>query len=749
MDREETSKNPLGGIFFQNSLFIIQHSYLFLPLSPFSFHLYTKFMSFLAQPLTKIKGIGFSIAQKLEKLDIRTVKDLLYHFPFRYQDFSTITPISDVQEGELAVIHGVLTKISIRKTWKRKMWLVEATIEDESGKIKAVWFNQKYLISILKEGMALNCAGKVTSDGKKLALSSPLYEIISHEGQLTRHTGRIVPVYPETRGVTSKMLRLVMSKIIEALEDVEEFLPDEVFEHHDFPNIKEAFARIHFPETLDQAQEALERFAFQDMFLLQLLKTHEKRQLTQKKSIPIPYDIHYVKSLLENLPFELTLSQKKALHETLQDLERPHATHRLLQGDVGSGKTIVAALAALCVAREKEQSVFMAPTEVLATQHYQTFKKLFPDFHYGVALLTSSQSVSFFGEGLETQPSKKELLQQIQSGKIKIVIGTHAVIQKNVSLGSPAFVVIDEQHRFGVRQRALLSDNAQDTSPHLLSMSATPIPRTLALTVFGDLDLSIISELPKNRKKIITKIVPPSQRAEAYQFVRKQIAEGRQAFVICPRIEPSDPTQEPLTFRQKANLEVKTVTEEYEKLSKKIFPDLRVAMLHGRLKPKEKQEIMGMFKDGEYDILVSTSVMEVGVDVPNASIMMIEGSEFFGLSQLYQFRGRVGRGEHQSYCFLLTNSRSATTTTRMKSLVNAKNGFELAEIDLRLRGPGQFLGSEQTGMPDLAMKALHNPELVSSAREEAVTLLEKDPSLTHHPYLKTYLSLFEKQIHLE
>lgn len=706
-------------------------------------------MSFLAKPLTDIKGVGFSLAQKLSKLGIITLKDLLYHFPFRYQDFSHITPIANVQEGEVAVIHGAITKISIRKTWKRKMWLVEATIEDDSGNIHAVWFNQKYLISILKEGMALNCAGKVTSDGKKLTLSNPIYEIISKEGQLTRHTGRIVPVYPETRGVTSKMLRLVMSKVIALLEPVEEFLPQNIIENHTFPHIQEAFAHIHFPESLNEADRALERFAFQDMFLLQLLKTHEKKKLMQKESVAIPYDVAYIKDLLKNIPFELTLSQKKALHETLEDLSQPHATHRLLQGDVGSGKTIVAALAALCVAKEKQQSIFMAPTEVLATQHYQTFKKTFPDFHDGIALLTSSQTQSFFGEGLETQLSKKDLLSQIQSGSIAIVIGTHAVIQKNVSLSAPAFVVIDEQHRFGVRQRALLSEGSSKNVPHLLSMSATPIPRTLALTVFGDLDLSIISELPKNRKKIITKIIPPSQRADAYTFVRKQIEEGRQAFVICPRIEPSDPTQEPLTFRQKANLEVKTVTEEYEKLSKKIFPDLHVAMLHGRLKPKEKQEIMGKFKDGEYDILVSTSVVEVGVDVPNATIMMIEGSEYFGLSQLYQFRGRVGRGEHQSYCFLLTNSRSATTMTRMKSLVNAKNGFELAEIDLRLRGPGQFLGSEQTGMPDLAMKALHNPELVSNARQEAVGLLEKDPELKNHAYLKTYLSLFERQIHLE
>lgn len=706
-------------------------------------------MSLLAKSLTDIRGVGPSIAQKLSKLRIHTVKDLLYHFPFRYQDFSSIIPIADVQEGELAVVHGAITKISIRKTWKRKMWLVEATLEDESGKIHAVWFNQKYLISVLKEGMTINCAGKVTSDGRRLTLSNPIYEIISREGQFTRHTGRIVPVYPETKGVTSKMLRLVMSKVIDLLDDVKEFLPEPVFQTHDFPRIQDAFSHVHFPESLDQADQAIKRFAFQDMFLLQLLKAHEKDRLAHQPAHPIEYNLAYIKKLLTSLPFDLTLSQKKALHEILQDLEHPHVTHRLLQGDVGSGKTIVAALAALCVAKSEHQTVLMAPTEVLATQHYQTFKKIFPTFEKGVALLTSSQAKSFFGEGLESSLAKKELLDQIRIGTISVVIGTHTVIQKYAKLHSPALVIIDEQHRFGVNQRAALSAGSKDVTPHLLSMSATPIPRTLALTVFGDLELSIINELPKNRKKIITKTVSPSQRTDAYAFVKKQIGQGRQAFVICPRIEPSDPTQEPLTPRQKANLDVKTVTEEYERLSKKIFPNLRIAMLHGRLKPKEKQEIMHAFQEGTYDILVSTSVIEVGVDVPNATIMMIEGSEYFGLSQLYQFRGRVGRGEHQSYCFLFAGSRSKSTLERIKALEHAKNGFELAEIDLRLRGPGQFLGNEQTGMPDLAMKALQNPDLVAEARSSALDVLKKDPSLTDHPYLAAYLKLFQKQVHIE
>ena len=430
--------------------------------------------------------------------------------------------------------------------------------------------------------------------------------------------------------------------------------------------------------------------------------------------------------------------------------------NRLLQGDVGSGKTIVAALAALAIAKENKQNAFMAPTEVLARQHYATFKKFFSDFDKGVGLITGGEAIVFYGDNLETKVKKQELIKKIADNEIKIVIGTHSLIQKNFKFGDLAFVVVDEQHRFGVKQRAELLRGSRQvntrtsadiksalTLPHFLSMSATPIPRTLSLTLFGDLDLSIIDELPKNRKKIITKAVSPSNRDKAYVFIREQIKKGRQTFVICPRIDPAEIN---------GNLfipETKAVKEEYEKLSQKIFPDLKVAMLHGKMKSKEKALTMKEFSEGKTDILVSTSVIEVGVDIPNATIMMIEGTECFGLAQLYQFRGRVGRGQHQSFCFLFTDSFSKTTQQRLRSLIEAKNGFELAEKDLEIRGPGEILGAAQTGVPDLAMKAIKNPELVKTARDEAVGIIGKDPELKNYPLLQKRLESFGKEIHLE
>ncbi|KKS82660.1 MAG: ATP-dependent DNA helicase [Candidatus Wolfebacteria bacterium GW2011_GWC1_43_10] len=698
-------------------------------------------------PLTEIKGIGPRIADKLAKLKLRTVKDVLYYFPFRYQDFSKISKIADLSEEQIATIYGKIEKVSIYRTPRRHMWIVEATITDETGKIKAVWFNQKFLINTLKEGKTANFAGKTTADGKKLSLQNPMFEMLSDEFQETRHTGRLVPIYSQTTGITSKMIRFVLSRVIPLFEDAPEFLPEDTVEKFQFPPLARAFTDIHFPKNLEGAQKAERRFSFQDLFLLQLINASEKYSLSQQKSYSCDYSPEFIKEIFSFLPFELTLSQKKALYEILEDLKKSYPTSRLLQGDVGSGKTIVAAIAALVAAKNQKQSVFMAPTEILAKQHYETFKKFFEEFSDGVALLTSSQSVAFYGNSLETETSKKELVSQIKNGKIKIVIGTHSVIQKYISFKNPAFVVIDEQHRFGVRQRAELV-HSTEFIPHLLSMSATPIPRTLALSAFGDLDLSIINELPKNRKPIVTKAVSSANRQKAYDFIAKHIRAGRQAFVICPRIEPPDP-EAPLTPRQLFQLEVKSVKEEYEKLSKKIFPQFKIALLHGRMKSTEKQKTMQDFKDKKYDILVSTSVVEVGVDVPNATIMMIEGSEHFGLSQLYQFRGRVGRGEYQSFCFLFSDINSRSTADRMRALVNAKNGFELAEIDLRLRGPGQFLGQEQAGMPDLAMKAIQNPELVKVARETAHDIIQKDPQLKKHPYLAAYVKTFKEEVHLE
>jgi ATP-dependent DNA helicase RecG len=711
-------------------------------------------------PLLEVKGVGPGILNRLKKFNFQTVEDLLKHFPSRYEDFSQIVKIADLKINETATIQGVISDIKLKRTWKRRMFIVEALISDDTGSIKAIWFNQRFLIMALKKGKLVNLAGKVVSDPKGgLCLSHPMHEIINQQiadsdEQLTKHTGRLVPVYPETRGLTSKTLRFLIKPILDNLEKIKDPIPKEILTRNNLPDANEAIQKIHFPENLKEAKIAKKRFAFEDLFLLQLANIIQRAKLAGQKSYIFETDIDYVKNLLGKLPFELTTAQKKSLWEILKDLNKPRPMNRLLQGDVGSGKTIVATLVALIIAKQNKQSAFMAPTEVLARQHYSTFKKFFSDFDKGVALLTSAEARVFYGDGLESEFKKPELVKKIEKGEIKIIFGTHALIQKYVKFKELAFVVIDEQHRFGVRQRAELLKNhkAEIKIPHLLSMSATPIPRTLTLTIFGDLDLSIIDELPKNRKEIITKIVAPANRDKAYAFIRGQVKKGRQVFVICPRIDPAD---------MKTNifaLDVRAVKEEYEKLAKNIFPDLKVAMLHGKMpakpskkKPDEKSkaEIMEDFKENKIDILVSTSVVEVGVDIPNATIMMIEGSERFGLAQLYQFRGRVGRGEHQSFCFLFSDSTSRTTYKRLHSLIEAKNGFELAEKDLEIRGPGEILGDSQTGLPDLAMKALQNPEFIKSARKEAENLLKKDPELIKYPLLKTRLESFIKEIHLE
>lgn len=704
----------------------------------------------LYSPIEGTLDISPRFISKLKKLGIRTVKDVLYHFPFRYEDYSRTYKISELEPGLDVTISGLIEKIESRRAWtRRKLSVVEAVISDNSGKIKAVWFNQSYLKNTLKPGTKANFAGKVVVKKGGLQLSHPSFELIGKISE-TRHTARIVPIYPETKGLTSKGIRYILKPVLERME-LEEFLPKNILEKNKLPEISSAIRNIHFPDNIEEAKTAKRRFTFEELFLFQLHNVLEKEELAERSAPSIKISVEEIKRTLSDLPFELTRSQKKSLWEIMLDLEKPRAMNRLLQGDVGSGKTIIAAIVALKSAEAGWQSAFMAPTEILARQHYMTFTRFFPGFDKGIALLTSSESRIYYGQGLEAQTKKNLLIREISEGKINIVIGTHALIQKEIGFKKPGLVVIDEQHRFGVRQRkTLLSGNAEGKNqsiPHFLSMSATPIPRTLMLALFNNLELSVISELPKNRKRIITKVVSPQNRQKAYNFIKDQINEGRQAFVICPRIKPSE-ENEVLTNAELKKIEIRNVTEEYEKLSKRIFPELRIAMLHGKIKPKEKEKIMKSFSEGQIDILISTSVVEVGVDIPNATVMMIEGSERFGLAQLYQFRGRVGRGEHQSFCFLFTDSDSIQTRKRLESIVEAKNGMELAEKDLNLRGPGEFLGFAQTGMPDLAMKVLKNPKTTKRARAEA-ELIIKGQNLKKYPALKDELERFREKIHEE
>jgi len=715
----------------------------------------------LSQSLGEIKKIGPKTTEKLARIGINTARDLLWHFPFRYEDFSNISKIADLEPGAPATIHGEIADIKGYRTWVKKMFVVEAVIADDTGKIKAVWFNQRFLMGSLKKGMVLSLAGRVIADPKKgILMQHPIYEFSSQfsDGE-SRHTGRLVPIYSETSKLTSKTFRFLIKPILDSLEKIDEFLPKELLEEYNFPEINSALKNIHFPDTIEEAINAKRRFSLEDLFLLQLANLRAKLKLSKQKAYPIKTDKKYLKELISNLPFNLTDSQEKSLGEILSDIGRKWPMNRLLQGDVGSGKTIVAALAALMAAKNEKQAVFMAPTEILASQHYSVFKKFFPEFSNGVALLTSSNAKIFYGDGLETDFKKQDLVKKIFSGEVKVIVGTHSLISnsrsgQSISFKNLALVIIDEQHRFGVKQRAKLTGRKEKEGkilPHFFSMSATPIPRTLSITVFGDLELSIIDEVPKNRKPVITKAISPSNRDKAYAFIRGQVKKGRQIFVICPRIEKQELVEEGkiVTGRDITRLEMKNVKEEYEKLSKKVFPDLEVEMLHGKIKPKEKNEIMNKFSKGEIDVLVSTSVVEVGVDIPNATIMMVEGAERFGLAQLYQFRGRVGRGEHQSFCFLFSDAPGKNTRERLDSLMKAKSGFELAERDLEIRGPGEFLGESQTGMPDLAMTAVRNPELLKFSRDFAEEFLRKDPDLKNYPLLKNRLDLFERNVHLE
>ncbi len=705
--------------------------------------------------LSKIPGIGPKFLTRLQKLKIQTVSELLRHFPFRYDDYSKIAPIAELKINEPATIQGVVKKISLRRTWRRHMTIVEALIADDSGGIKAVWFNQPYITQILKVGTQANFAGKIISSDRDTYLSNPTYEVTSSNSFAgsssgPKHTAGLIPVYPETKGLTSKGLRFLIKPILKSLEHIDDFVPENILKLQRLSDVNIAIRKIHFPLTMAEAENASRRFAFEDLFLLQLNNIKIKSRLAQEKAMNLEIQPEIIAQLIQQLPFQLTAAQKQSLQEIIADLQRPHPMNRLLQGDVGSGKTVIAAIAALLTARNNLQTAFMAPTEVLASQHYRTLVKIFPHFDGGIALLTANHSEVYYGSALATKMTKAKLTNEIARGTIRIILGTHAIIQKGVRFPKLALAIVDEQHRFGVHQRATLLSTETGYLPHFLSMSATPIPRTLSLTVFGDLDLSTITELPAGRKEIITKIVAPENRQKAYQFIREQIQKGRQAFVICPRIEPGAIKEgEVLTDAKRKALELKSVKEEFEKLSTQIFPELKIVMLHGKMKGKEKDQIMRDFLDKKYDVLVSTSVIEVGVDVPNSTIMMIEGAERFGLAQLYQFRGRVGRGEHQSFCLLFTTTDSGTASERLNFLITAKNGFELAEKDLQLRGPGQFLGETQTGLPDIAMNALKDMELVKAARDAAKEIFSNDPELNQHLLLKQKFERFQKAIHLE
>ncbi|OHA62118.1 MAG: ATP-dependent DNA helicase RecG [Candidatus Wildermuthbacteria bacterium GWA2_46_15] len=715
----------------------------------------------LSTPIEKVPRIGKVLEKRLKKLGIKTVRDLLYHLPLRYEDFSNFVPLAQLRPQTNVSIRGKILDIKSRLAWRKRMTLTQAVVGDQTGAIRVVWFAKPYITDILEAGSEVIMAGRVSQGKKGLYLNNPTYEKITESGfsislQKSKIAG-LMPVYPETERLSSRWLRSIIRPILANFKNqAQEFLPEKILKEFNLLSFPRAIWQIHFPDSLALAQRAKVRLSFEELFLIELFVLKERIKILQTKAHPIPIDLPSIKKLVKSLPFTLTNAQKKSAWQILKDLEKSHPMNRLLEGEVGSGKTVVATLAALNTAKAELQVALMAPTEILAKQHFREVAKLLFDFKLTIALLTGQDdkimAKKLKGEVLEA--SRQKILAKCLDGQIDILIGTHALIQKSVRFKNLGLVIIDEQHRFGIEQRAQLTQNSKRKTqnapvPHLLTMTATPIPRSLALTVYGDLDLSVINELPRGRKKILTEIVLPSERPRVYDFIRNQVELERQAFVICPRIEPASSAGSPKRRQPTSWTDVKAVEEEKEKLAKEIFPDLRVEMLHGKMKPKEKEKIMKDFKNNKIKVLVATSVVEVGIDIPNASVMVIEGAERFGLAQLHQLRGRVGRAEHQSYCFLLTDSPARKTQQRLKAMVKAEDGFELAQKDLEIRGPGEFSGKKQWGLPDLAMESLKDLVLVAKCKTAAKEILEQDFSLKKYPLLKERLERFKEKIHLE
>ena len=673
-------------------------------------------------PITVIRGISSSMATKFDKLGVKTIRDLLFFFPHRHLDYSQTKHISQLTEGqEETVIANVWQAQEIRLGGRRS---TEAIIGDETGNVRVVWFNNPYIARNLSTNVRVVISGRVGLFNGRLVFESPEWEIVNDKELI--HTARLVPVYPLTQGLRSRHVRKLMKEVVDQWAwQVEDFLPPELKGRCDLLELPRAIGQAHFPEDATLKDRSRVRLAFDELFLLQLgvLSRKRDRQESQPGS---PFSIEHpvLDTFIKSLPFELTAAQQKVLSELLADLQKSQPMSRLLQGDVGSGKTVVAAAALIIATANGYQGAFMAPTEILAEQHFTTICNLLSragrqedteDYlHTYSGLLSHPLTVALL-IGDISQARKQELQQLILDGAVDIVIGTHAIIQKGVEFHRLGLAVVDEQHRFGVAQRSELRQKG--FNPHALVMTATPIPRTLALTLYGDLDLSVVDQLPPGRQAVKTKWLNPRQRDSAYVFLRRQVAEGRQAFIICPLIEESEAIQ------------ARAAVAEYRRLSEEVFPDLRSGLLHGRMSAADKDKVMRHFRSGELDILVSTAVVEVGIDVPNATVMLVESADRFGLSQLHQFRGRVGRGQEQSYCMLLAHNPSEVGRQRLGIIEKVQDGFQLAEEDLSLRGPGEFFGTRQSGMPDLRMAKLSDVGLLELARSEAIKLFQIDPAL--------------------
>ena len=668
-------------------------------------------MTKLSDSVRYTKGIGEKRAAALHKLGIDSVEDLLRWFPREYQDRSRIRPLEEVEDGETACVLARVISSPVLNRVRGGLSLVKFRIADDSGAADVTYFNQPYVKQNISYGQSMYFYGKFRRDGGWLELTNPLTEKQEQAGLVT---GRIVPVYPLTAGVTQKSLQSAVSAALGSLEEpLPDLLPPGLAEKYGMTSAEKAYRDIHFPARMEDAERARGRLIFEELFTLAcaLGSIKEKRRASSGYRIGVPP----LTEFLRTLPFKLTGAQRRAVDEALADMSSGYAMNRLVQGDVGSGKTIVAAVCSWAAARAGLQTAFMAPTELLAQQHYATMERLLAPFGIRVTLLTGSLGAA----------AKREARRSLADGSAQLAVGTHALLSEGVEYRSLALVITDEQHRFGVAQRAALAEKAN--SPHVLVMSATPIPRTLALMIYGDLDLSVIDELPPGRQKVDTYAVNESLRPRVRRFAEKLIREGRQVYVVCPMIGDEEQTSQDLL----------SAKELYRELQEDVFPQFRVALLHGKMKAAEKEAVMRAFAGGEVDILVSTTVVEVGVDVPNAALMIVENAERFGLSQLHQLRGRVGRGQHKSYCILLQGSEGGDSTARLKVLAGCSDGFRIAEEDLKLRGPGDFFGSRQHGLPELHIADLSGSlDTLKAAQREAEQLLAQDPELKGQPALR-------------
>jgi len=707
----------------------------------------------------------------LTRLQLSTIHDLLYYFPARYSDISELRFIRDLVPGESVTVLGKVTSATTKKSFKTRVPMGEAVVEDTTGSIKVVWFNQAYLAKMFRVGDAVKVSGKVSESKYGLTLTNPEIEKVSGL-PIERHDTLFVddtdtktairfPVYPETRGLTSKWLYHALGKILKSgvLDTIEEYIPEEILERYHLPKLKTALVWIHTPRHENDALAARKRFAFEEVFFIQLQKQQDKKKFQELRSYTLDVDVDDVQRFVDRFPFTLTAGQERAIDSIFEDFEKSHPMSRLLEGDVGSGKTAIAASAAYAVIKTRPfdfkenkkqtygnlQVAYMAPTEILATQLFESFITYFEHTGISIGLMTGSGCRKYptkvaSGKNNWTAISRPQLLKWVANGEIPILIGTHALIQKSVAFKHLALVIIDEQHRFGTNQRSKLA-RKEGFAPHLLSMTATPIPRTLALTIYGDLDLTVLDEMPAGRKKVITEIVPDAKRNDAYELIKREMALGRQLYVICPRIDEPDPEKE-------MAIQTKSVMEEAKRLKKTVFPEKEIGVLHSKMTKEKKESVMLAFARHEIDILVATSVVEVGVNVPNATMIIIEGAERFGLAQLHQLRGRVMRSSDQPYCFLFADAKTEKTADRLMALKTAKSGFELAELDLKLRGAGELGGDKQWGVTDLGMEAIKNLKMVEAARTEARALIEKN-TLESYPLLEATLKEKGSGVHFE